>query len=74
MTDTFATELTQKIAAMGLNSKREIENVPVSPGLISITGHFVKDDEGNRFRQTVIGLGIGQSSLDTKVRLLAPCP
>jgi len=72
--DALATELTQKIAAMGLNSKRAIENVPVPAGSILITGHFVKIDEGNRLRRTVIGLGMGQSSLNTEVRLLAPGP
>lgn len=72
--DALATELTQKIAAMGLNPVRAIENMPVSPGSILITGHFVKIDEGNRLRRNVIGLGMGQSALDTEVRLLAPGP
>lgn len=72
--DALATELTQKVAAMGLNPVRAIENMPVSQGSILITGHFVKIDEGNRLRRNVIGLGLGQSSLDTEVRLLAPGP
>ncbi|MGZ4970584.1 MAG: DUF4410 domain-containing protein, partial [Methylobacter sp.] len=33
-----------------------------------------KIDEGNRLRRNVIGLGLGQSSLDTEVRVLAPAP
>jgi hypothetical protein len=72
--DALATELTQKIAAMGLNPVRAIENMPVSQGSILITGHFVNIDEGNRLRRNVIGLGLGKSSLDTEVRLLAPGP
>ena len=39
-----------------------------------ITGHFVKVDEANRVRRTVIGLGMCQSSLDTELHLLAPEP
>lgn len=72
--DALATELTQKIAAMGLNPVRAVDNMPVPQGSILITGHFVKIDEGNRLRRNVIGLGLGQSSLDTEVRLLAPGP
>lgn len=72
--DALATELTQKIAAMGLNPVRAIDNMPVSQGSILITGHFVNIDEGNRLRRNVIGLGLGQSSVDTEVRLLAPGP
>ena len=70
--DALATELTQKIAAMGLNPVRAIDNMPVSPGSILVTGHFVNIDEGNRLRRNVIGLGSGQSSLDAEVSLLAP--
>jgi hypothetical protein len=72
--DALATELTQKIAAMGLNSKRAIGNMPVPPGSIVVTGHFVNIDEGNRLRRNVIGLGMGQSSVDAEVSLLAPSP
>ncbi|MEC4747283.1 DUF4410 domain-containing protein [Methylomicrobium sp. Wu6] len=72
--DALATELTQKIADMGLNSRRATDNVPVAPGSVLITGHFINIDEGNRLRRNVIGLGSGQSSLDAEVRLLAPGP
>lgn len=70
--DALATELTQKIAAMGLNPVRAFENMPVPPDSILITGQFVNIDEGNRLRRTVIGLGMGKSSLDAEVSLLAP--
>lgn len=72
--DALATELTQKIAAMGLNPKRAIANMPVPPGSIVITGQFVNIDEGNRLRRNVIGLGLGESSIDAEVSLLAPGP
>ncbi|MFZ2312150.1 MAG: hypothetical protein WAV82_05985, partial [Methylobacter sp.] len=51
-----------------------IENMPVSPGSILITGHFVKVDEANHIRRTVTRLGMCQSSLDTELHLLAPEP
>jgi hypothetical protein len=72
--DALATELTQDIAAMGLNPQRAIDNVPVAPDSVLVTGHFLKIDEGNRLRRNVIGLGVGQSTLDAEVRLLAPGP
>lgn len=74
VSDALATELTQNIADMGLNSRRALDNMPVAPGSILITGHFVNIDEGNRLRRNVIGLGLGQSSLDAKIRILAPGP
>jgi hypothetical protein len=72
--DALATELTKDIAAMGLNPQRAIDNLPVAPDSVLVTGHFRNIDEGNRLRRNVIGLGMGQSSLDVEVRLLAPSP
>lgn len=72
--DALATELTQKIANMGLTATRAIDNVPVAPGSILITGRFVNIDEGNRLRRNLIGFGLGESSVDAEVRVLAPGP
>ncbi|HEY8158855.1 MAG TPA: DUF4410 domain-containing protein [Methylobacter sp.] len=72
--DALASELTQRIAAMGLKPVRAFDDQPAPPGSILVTGHFVKIDEGNRLRRNVIGLDLGQSSLDTEVRVLAPAP
>jgi len=72
--DALASELTQRIAAMGLNPVRASDDRPAPPGSILVTGHFFKIDEGNRLRRNVVGLGLGQSSIDTEVRLLAPAP
>ena len=69
--DALATELTAKIAAMGLKPVRATPNMPITNGAIMITGEFVNIDEGNRLRRTVIGLGAGKSSLDSHVRILA---
>jgi hypothetical protein len=72
--DAMATELTMKIANLGLNPVRADQSLRVVPGSILITGYFVNIDEGNRLRRNVIGLGMGKSSLDSKVHVLAPSP
>ena len=72
VSDAMATELTQKIAALGLYPVRADQSLQVTPGSILITGYFVDIDEGNRLQRNVIGLGMGQSKLDSKVRVLAP--
>jgi hypothetical protein len=74
VSDALATELTQKIAALGLHTVRADKSVRVTPGSILITGDFVSIDEGNRLRRNAIGLGMGKSSLDSKIRVLAPSP
>lgn len=70
--DALATELTEKIAALGLRALRADANMPVTDGSVLVTGRFVKIDEGNRLRRNAIGLGLGQSSLDSEVRVMAP--
>jgi len=74
VSDALATELTQKIAAMGLNSIRADQSLRATPGSIIITGAFVDIDEGNQAQRSVIGLGMGKSSLDSEVVVLAPSP
>lgn len=70
--DALATELTTKIAAMGLNPLRADSSMPISKGSILITGRFINIDEGNRLRRNAIGFGSGQSSVDSEVSVLAP--
>jgi hypothetical protein len=70
--DALATELTTQIQALGLNALRATANMPVTADSILITGHFLDINEGNRLRRTVIGLGAGQSSIDSAVSVLAP--
>jgi hypothetical protein len=70
----LATELWQKINNLGLNAVRADQSLQVTPGAILITGYFVDINEGNRLRRNVIGLGMGESSLDSKIRVLAPSP
>ncbi|MFI3188423.1 hypothetical protein BCS42_04850 [Crenothrix sp. D3] len=70
VSDAMAAELTQKIADMGLNPIRANQSTRVTAGAIIIAGAFVNIDEGNAMRRNVVGLGMGQSSLDSKVSVL----
>lgn len=70
--DALATELTVKIANMGLNPLRATSNMPISRGSVMVTGQFININEGNRLRRNMIGFGAGQSSVDAQVKVLAP--
>ena len=70
--DALAAELTVKIADMGLNPVRAPASTPLTTGTIMIAGRFINIDEGNRLRRNVIGLGVGKSSLDCEISVLAP--
>ena len=59
---------------MGLYPVRADQSLQPAPGSILITGYFVDIDEGNRLQRNAIGLGMGKSYLDSKVRVLAPSP
>ena len=72
--DALAAELTVRIANLGLNAVRASANTPLTTGAIMIAGHFINIDEGNRLRRNVIGLGMGKSSIDCEVSVLAPGP
>ena len=74
VSDALATELFQKISNMGLYAVRADPSLQPTPGSILITGYFVDIDEGNRLQRNVIGLGMGKSYLDSKIRVLAPSP
>jgi hypothetical protein len=70
--DALATELTEKIQSWGLHAVRAGQSMPLKPGSILITGHFVNIDEGNRLKRMVIGFGAGQSTVDAMVSVMAP--
>ena len=72
VSDALATELFQKISNMGLYPVRADPSLQPAPGSILITGYFVDIDEGNRLQRNVIGLGMGKSYLDSKIRVMAP--
>ncbi|MGH8549545.1 MAG: DUF4410 domain-containing protein [Methylococcales bacterium] len=72
--DALADELMLKIQALGLNAVRADPATPLTPGSILVNGHFVTINEGNSLQRMAIGFGLGQSSLDAHVTVLAPRP
>jgi Domain of unknown function (DUF4410) len=64
-------ELVKKIAAMGLTAQRATHDTYVPADVVIITGYFVDIDEGNKVQQLVIGLGLGQAKMDTRVQVLS---
>jgi len=68
----LADEMVKKINALGLNAVRLQRGAPVPANSLVIDGHFIDVNEGNRLERTVIGLGLGQSTMDTEVQVYAP--
>ena len=67
--DALSKELEEKVKALGINTVRVNKAQLPSQNEIVISGQFVKIDEGNAIRRNLIGLGAGQSSIDTKVQV-----
>jgi hypothetical protein len=67
-------ELVEKITALGITAVHAEQNQQPVQNEIIITGKFLKIDEGNVVRRNLIGLGAGQSSLDSKVIVLRATP
>ena len=67
-------ELVEKITALGITAVHVEQNQQPVQNEIIITGKFLKIDEGNVVRRNLIGLGAGQSSLDSKVIVLRATP
>ncbi len=67
-------ELVEKITALGITAVHVEQNQQPVQNEIIITGKFLKIDEGNVIRRNLIGLGAGQSSLDSKVIVLRATP
>ncbi len=70
--DALATALVKRITEMGFYAQRTDGNQPPTAGSILIAGRFTSIDEGNKARRGLIGLGAGQSSIDTDVQIIAP--
>jgi len=68
----MADEMVKKITALGLPAVRLQRGMPLPANSLVIDGHFVDVNEGNRLERTVIGLGLGQSTMDTEVQVYAP--
>ncbi len=61
--------LVKEIQAMGLPSQRAEGPPSEDPDDLSIIGHFLSIDEGNRTERVAIGLGAGRSDVRAEVQL-----
>jgi hypothetical protein len=68
----MAEELVAGIRDLGLPAQRAPRGTPVPSDAIAVAGLFLNVDEGNRLQRTVLGLGAGQSRVDTEVEVYAP--
>lgn len=66
----LAANMVQELQAKGYNVVQVARGTPVNGNnVLIVDGEFVDINEGNRLRRMVIGLGAGQSTLDTKVQV-----
>src|SRR5262245_50589759 len=68
----LADEMVKRINALGLPSWRVPRGAPAPVNSLVIDGHFIDVNEGNRLERTVIGLGLGQSTMDTEAQVYTP--
>jgi len=68
----MADKIAAGINGLGLQAMIADSSAPIPPDSVIVTGEFIDIDEGNRLRRLVIGLGAGESKLDTQIRVLAP--
>ena len=61
--------LVKEISKLGLPAAPATTAGPVSGPTLSIEGHFVSVDEGNRLRRMVVGFGAGASEVRTLVQV-----
>jgi hypothetical protein len=67
---TMAGALVQELQGLGFTASQVARGTPTSgQNVLIVDGEFVDINEGNRLRRMVIGLGLGQSTLDTKVQV-----
>lgn len=71
VTDALSKELSKRINALGLTTGHAELNYQPAQDEIIISGNFSNIDEGNAAKRNLIGLGAGQSSLDSHVKLLS---
>ena len=70
----MAEELVAGIRDLGLPAQRAPRGTPIPSDALAVAGLFLNVNEGNRLQRTVIGLGAGQSRVDTEVEVYAPGP
>lgn len=54
---------------MGLAAERASGAISQDPSALSISGHFLSIDEGNRTERVVIGLGAGRTDVESEIVL-----
>lgn len=70
VTKALAAEMVKGLEAIGFEAVLASEAEELTEGTeLEVEGQFVKIDEGNRLRRVVIGLGLGQSLLETHVQV-----
>jgi membrane protease subunit (stomatin/prohibitin family) len=70
--NSFAEELVKRINNMGLPVERGQRGMPLPANALLISGQFLDVNEGNRLARTVVGFGLGASTMDTQVQVYAP--
>ena len=71
VSNSLADELVKRINALGLPAQRASQEPYVPQNALVITGYFTDIDAGNKARQLVIGLGAGESKIDSQVQVLS---
>lgn len=71
VSNSLADELVKQIIALGLPAQRARQDTYVPHNALVITGYFTDIDAGNKARQLVIGLGAGESKIDSQVQVLS---
>lgn len=66
----LSNNMVQELQSLGFTATRIARGTQISgDNVLIVDGQFVDINEGNRLRRMVIGLGFGQSTLDTKVEV-----
>jgi hypothetical protein len=68
----LADEMVKKISALGLPAVRLQQGAPLPADSLVVDGRFIDVNEGNRLQRTVIGLGLGQATMDTEIQVYGP--
>jgi len=67
---TLADSMVQKLQGLGFTASRVARGTQVSgENVLIVDGLFLDINQGNRLRRMVIGLGVGEATLDTQVQV-----
>jgi hypothetical protein len=67
---TLADSIVQKLQGLGFTASRVARGTQVSgENILAVDGEFLDINQGNRLRRMVIGLGVGEATLDTQVEV-----